>query len=287
MNATRLYTLKYAEQGQVLSIGRVQTPTLALVVQRQHEIENFIPTDTWELRTIYRETVFTATVKPFTTEEEGKKLLEQVKELPLTISDITKKKGREAPPRLFDLTSLQVECNKKFGMGADTTLRTIQSLYEKKLTTYPRVDTTYLTNDVYGQCPGILNSLKDYQELLQLIRANKLPKSKKVFDDSKVTDHHAIIPTGQPLPQELTDFEKNVFHTVARRFVSVFFPDCLFEQTTVNASAGKTSFKATGKVITEPGWKIVYAKDEAADKQNKEQENIRSEEHTSELQSQR
>ena len=274
MNATRLYTLKYAEQGQVLSIGRVQTPTLALVVQRQHEIENFIPTDTWELRTIYRETVFTATVKPFTTEEEGKKLLEQVKELPLTISDITKKKGREAPPRLFDLTSLQVECNKKFGMGADTTLRTIQSLYEKKLTTYPRVDTTYLTNDVYGQCPGILNSLKDYQELLQLIRANKLPKSKKVFDDSKVTDHHAIIPTGQPLPQELTDFEKNVFHTVARRFVSVFFPDCLFEQTTVNASAGKTSFKATGKVITEPGWKIVYAKDEAADKQNKEQENI-------------
>ena len=159
-------------------------------------------------------------------------------------------------------------------MGADTTLRTIQSLYEKKLTTYPRVDTTYLTNDVYGQCPGILNSLKDYQELLQLIRANKLPKSKKVFDDSKVTDHHAIIPTGQPLPQELTDFEKNVFHTVARRFVSVFFPDCLFEQTTVNASAGKTSFKATGKVITEPGWKIVYAKDEAADKQNKEQENI-------------
>ena len=230
MNATRLYTLKYAEQGQVLSIGRVQTPTLALVVQRQHEIENFIPTDTWELRTIYRETVFTATVKPFTTEEEGKKLLEQVKELPLTISDITKKKGREAPPRLFDLTSLQVECNKKFGMGADTTLRTIQSLYEKKLTTYPRVDTTYLTNDVYGQCPGILNSLKDYQELLQLIRANKLPKSKKVFDDSKVTDHHAIIPTGQPLPQELTDFEKNVFHTVARRFVSVFFPDCLFEQ---------------------------------------------------------
>ncbi len=274
MNATRLYTLKYAEQGQVLSIGRVQTPTLALVVQRQHEIENFIPTDTWELRTIYRETVFTATVKPFTTEEEGKKLLEQVKELPLTISDITKKKGREAPPRLFDLTSLQVECNKKFGMGADTTLSTIQSLYEKKLTTYPRVDTTYLTNDVYGQCPGILNSLKDYQELLQLIRANKLPKSKKVFDDSKVTDHHAIIPTGQPLPQELTDFEKNVFHTVARRFVSVFFPDCLFEQTTVNASAGKTSFKATGKVITEPGWKIVYAKDEAADKQNKEQENI-------------
>ena len=274
MNATRLYTLKYAEQGQVLSIGRVQTPTLALVVQRQHEIENFIPTDTWELRTIYRETVFTATVKPFTTEEEGKKLLEQVKELPLTISDITKKKGREAPPRLFDLTSLQVECNKKFGMGADTTLRTIQSLYEKKLTTYPRVDTTYLTNDVYGQCPGILNSLKDYQELLQLIRANKLPKSKKVFDDSKVTDHHAKIPTGQPLPQELTDFEKNVFHTVARRFVSVFFPDCLFEQTTVNASAGKTSFKATGKVITEPGWKIVYAKDEAADKQNKEQENI-------------
>lgn len=273
MNATRLYTLKYGGRGQVLSIGRVQTPTLALVVQRQHEIENFVPKDTWELRTLYRETTFTASLKPFETEADGARLLEDLKGQPLTVTDVAQKKGREAPPRLFDLTSLQVECNKKFGMSADTTLRTIQSLYEKKLTTYPRVDTTYLTNDVYPKCAGILNSLKDYQELLLNIRDKKLPKSKKVFDDSKVTDHHAIIPTGQPLPPGLTDFELNVFHTIARRFVSVFFPDCLFEQTTVSATVGKTKFKATGKVITDPGWKMVYAKEqtEPTDKQQEKE----------------
>lgn len=262
MNATRLYTLKYSEPGKVLSIGRVQTPTLALVVNRQLEIENFVPVDTWELRTVYRDTTFTSTLKPFETQEKGLVELEKIKDEVFVITKVTKKPGKEAPPKLFDLTSLQVECNKKFGMSAETTLRTIQSLYEKKLTTYPRVDTTYLTEDVYPKCAGILNSLKDYQELLQQIRGKKLKKSKKVFDNSKVTDHHAIIPTGIPLPPDLTDFEKNVFHTVARRFVSVFFPDCVFEQTTVEGKAGKVNFKAGGKVIMTPGWKTVYSREQ-------------------------
>lgn len=276
MNATRLYTLKYAESGQVLSIGRVQTPTLALVVNRQLEIENFVPVDTWELRTLYRDTTFTATLKPFKTPEEGQKVLDSIKELPLSINKVTNKPGKEAPPKLFDLTSLQVECNKKFGMSADTTLRTIQSLYEKKLTTYPRVDTTYLTDDVYPKCGKILNSLRDYQDLLQNIRGKRLRKSKKVFDNSKVTDHHAIIPTGIPLPSDLTDFEKNVFHTIARRFVSAFFPDCTFEQTNVEASAGKVNFKVGGKVIKDPGWRIVYAKESATDRnvQNNEEKTL-------------
>ncbi len=272
MNATRLYTMKYGKRGEVWSLGRVQTPTLALVVNRQRDIENFKPTDTWELRTLYRDTIFTAALDPFPTEELGNQALEAVKDKPLTITSITKKKGKEAPPRLFDLTSLQVECDKRFNMSADTTLKVIQSLYEKKLTTYPRVDTTYLTDDVYPKCGPILNSLKDYQELLQQIRGKKLPKSKKVFDNSKVTDHHAIIPTGQPLPPGLSEQELNVFHTVARRFVSVFFPDCEFEQTTVGAKVDKTAFKATGKVIVVPGWKVVYPRqakgaDDKADKE--------------------
>lgn len=271
MNATRLYSLKYGEPGQVLSIGRVQTPTLALVVKRQAEIENFIPVDTWELRTVYRDTTFTATLKPFKTPEQGQQVLDTVKDLPLTIDKVSLKPGKEAPPRLFDLTSLQVECNKKFGMSAETTLRTIQNLYEKKLTTYPRVDTTYLTDDVYPKCGKILNSLTDYQELLTLIRGQKLKKSKKVFDNAKVTDHHAIIPTGMPLPTDLTDLEKNVFHTVARRFVCVFFPDCAFEQTTVEASAGKVNFKVGGKVVKSPGWRAVYAKDKDCDNADQEE----------------
>ena len=272
MNATRLYTMRYAKRGEVLSLGRVQTPTLALIVQRQSDIEHFTPTDTWELRTLYRDTLFTAELEPFATEDAGQKLLEQIKDKPLTVTGITKKKGKEAPPRLFDLTSLQVECDKRFNLSADTTLKIIQSLYEKKLTTYPRVDTTYLTDDVYPKCGPILNSLTDYQELLQQIRGKKLAKSKKVFDNSKVTDHHAIIPTGQPLPPTLTEQELNVFHTVARRFVSVFFPDCEFQQTTVSARVADTGFKATGKVITKLGWKVVYPKapkaaDDKADKE--------------------
>lgn len=262
MNATRLYTLKYGRDRQILSIGRVQTPTLALVVNRQHEIDNFVPKDYWELKTLYRNTLFSASIKGFTEEEAGQRKLEEVKAFPLEITDVSKKKGKEAPPRLFDLTSLQVECNRRYGMGADQTLKTIQSLYEKKLTTYPRVDTTYLTDDMYPKCKGILNSLSEFQSLMAPLRGSKLRKSKKVFDNSKVTDHHAIIPTGQPVTsQSLTADERNVFNLIALRFISVFFPDCTFEQTVVKAKAGKTDFKATGKVILDHGWKQVYNQD--------------------------
>lgn len=260
MNATRLYTMKYGKSGEVLSLGRVQTPTLALIVNRQREIENFNPTDTWELRTVYRDTIFTAITEPFPSETLAQKALEQIKGAPLTITNVNKKKGKEAPPRLFDLTSLQVECDKKLNLSADTTLNVIQSLYEKKLTTYPRVDTTYLTDDLYPKCGAILNALTDYQDLLKELRGQKLRKSKKVFDNSKVTDHHAIIPTGQPLPPGLSEHETAVFHTIARRFVSAFFPDCEFEQTTVSAITADTGFKATGKIILSSGWKTVYAK---------------------------
>ncbi len=260
INATRLYTLKYSQnRGNILSVGRVQTPTLALVVNRQREIENFVPVDSWELRTKYRDTIFTSTLKPFDEEEKGKKILEEIRHTLLEIVDIQKKKGKEAPPRLFDLTSLQVECNKKYNMSADSTLKNIQSLYEKKLTTYPRVDTTYLTDDVYPKCEGILRSLKPYHKLVDPILGKKLPKSKKVFDNSKVTDHHAIIPTGQSLPPDLSLDEKRVFHTIAQRFISVFYPDCSFEQTSVQARTGKINFKATGRVIIDQGWKIVYS----------------------------
>lgn len=265
MNATRLYTLKYGERGQILSIGRVQTPTLALVVNRQLEIENFKPTDYWELKTLYRDTLFSATGKSFDSEEKGAELVAKLKEHPLVVTDVTKKAGREAPPKLFDLTSLQVECNKKLNLGADQTLKTIQSLYEKKVTTYPRVDTTYLTDDMYSKCGHILNSLTNYQQLMAPLRGKKLKKSKKVFDNSKVTDHHAIIPTGQPLPAGLTREEQEVFNLIALRFISVFFPDCTFEQTVVNAKVDKTPFKATGKVILDPGWKTVYGSDKKND----------------------
>lgn len=264
MNATRLYSLKYGVSGQVLSIGRVQTPTLALVVNRQLEIDNFKPADYWELKTLYRDTVFSASGKNFDNEEKGKEVVEHLKQFPLTVTDVTKKAGKEAPPKLFDLTSLQVECNKKLNLGAEETLRTIQSLYEKKLTTYPRVDTTYLTDDVYPKCGPILNSLTDYQMLMVPIRGKKLRKSKKVFDNSKVTDHHAIIPTGQPLPSTLSKTERDVFNLIALRFISVFFPDCSFEQTIVSAKVDKVNFKATGKVILDPGWKLVYAADRKA-----------------------
>lgn len=267
INATRLYSLKYGVNRQILSIGRVQTPTLALVVNRQKEIENFVPKDTWEIKTKYKDTVFTSSLKPFETEEAAQKKLDELKPLPIEITDIVRKKAKEAPPRLFDLTSLQVECNKKYGMSADLTLRTIQSLYEKKLTTYPRVDTTYLTEDLYSKCPGVLKSLKPYDNLVSKLLGSKLKKSKKVFDNSKVTDHHAIIPTGQPLPSGLTIEEKRVFHTVALRFISVFYPDCVFDQTVVNAKVGKVAFKATGRVIVDPGWKAVYDKSQSKDNQ--------------------
>ena len=261
INATRLYTLKYSRQrGQLLSVGRVQTPTLALVVNRQKELENFIPKDSWEIRTLYKGATFTSSLKPFASEQEALSRMESLKGSLFTVTDVQKKSGKEAPPRLFDLTSLQVEANKKFNLSADETLKTIQSLYEKKLTTYPRVDTTYLTDDVYPQCGRILNGMSDYQEIMMPLRGRKLRKSKKTFDNSKVTDHHAIIPTGMPLPHTLSSDERRVYDLVARRFIAVFFPDCSFEQTTVKGKAAGVDFKAGGKVISDPGWRTVFAK---------------------------
>lgn len=274
INATRLYSLKYGQGGQILSVGRVQTPTLALVVQRQKEIDEFVPKDYWELKTRYRDTLFSAQVKGFEDEAKGQSLLDEVKLYPLVIKDVQKKKGREAPPKLFDLTSLQVEANRKYGMSADKTLQTIQSLYEKKLTTYPRVDTTYLTDDMYPKCPDILRSLKPYAGLVQPLLGEKLKKSKKVFDNAKVTDHHAIIPTGQALPAGLSLEEKRVFHLIAQRFISAFYPDCLFEQTVVTAQAGKTGFKTTGKIILDPGWRKVYAGKEQEEKTDDDDDRI-------------
>lgn len=268
INATRLYSLKYGLKGQILSVGRVQTPTLALVVQRQKEIDEFIPKDYWELKTRYRGILFSAQVKGFDNEAKGNVLLEDVKQYPLVIEDVQRKKGREAPPRLFDLTALQVEANRKYGLSADKTLQTIQSLYEKKLTTYPRVDTTYLTDDMYQKCPDILRSLKPYSNLTQPILGAKLKKDKKVFDNSKVTDHHAIIPTGQALPSNLLPDEKRVFHLIAQRFISAFYPDCTFEQTVVTAKAGKTGFKTTGKIILDSGWRKVYDSKDKDDPEN-------------------
>ncbi|MDE6548170.1 MAG: DNA topoisomerase III, partial [Muribaculaceae bacterium] len=277
INATRLYTLKYAERNDsrnnVLSVGRVQTPTLALVVNRQKEIENFVPTTTYELRTLYRDVTFTSNVKAFKTEEDGQGKLKEAAESEFEVTEVTKKKVKEAPPRLFDLTSLQVEANKKYGLSADETLKTIQALYEKKLTTYPRVDTTYLTDDVYPKCGQILNGLGYYQEVLKPIRGKKLKKSNKVFDNSKVTDHHAIIPTGMP-PQMLSKPEWEVYDLVARRFISVFFPDCIYDQTQVKGKAGKIEFKTSGKRIAEPGWKSVYDWNNGNDKTLSKDESI-------------
>ena len=250
INATRLYSLKYGIRGQVLSIGRVQTPTLALVVNRQLEIDNFKPTDYWELKTLYRSTLFSASGKSFDSQEKGMALADSIKDTPLTVTDVTKKAGKEAPPRLFDLTSLQVECNKKLNLSADETLRTIQSLYEKKVTTYPRVDTTYLTDDMFPKCGPILNSLKNYQGVMAPLRGKKLRKSKKVFDNSKVTDHHAIIPTGQPLPDNLSKAEQDVFNLIALRFIAAFFPDCSFEQTVVNAKSTRLRSRPPGRLFS-------------------------------------
>ncbi|WP_018462451.1 DNA topoisomerase 3 [Segatella paludivivens] len=270
MNATRLYTLKYGQNRQVLSIGRVQTPTLALIVNRQKEIENFKPETYWVLATIYRDTQFTATSGKFTSKEEGEKAFETIEGKPFFITNVQKKKGTDAPPHLYDLTSLQVDCNKKFGYSAETTLNIIQSLYEKKFTTYPRVDTQYLSDDIYPKCPQILNGVSQckidsqpkYMELVKNLAAisAKLPKSKKVFDTSKVTDHHAIIPTGVPV-SGLTNMEQNVFDLIATRFISVFYPDCKFSTTTVLGEVDKIEFKVIGKEILEPGWRVVYSKD--------------------------
>lgn len=308
MNATRLYTLKYGQNKQVLSIGRVQTPTLALIVKRQQEIENFIPKQYWELKTLYRDTVFSAIVRksdeelaeeaaaekenpqlkkkapakedtnrgipPITDQATGEQLLERIKNVPFTITDISSKKGTEAPPRLFDLTSLQVECNKKFGYSADMTLQLIQSLYEKKVATYPRVDTTFLSDDIYPKCPKILEGLKDYAVYTAPLAGKPLIKSKKVFDNSKVTDHHAIIPTGVQ-PRELTNMEKTVYDLIARRFIAAFYPDCKFSTTTVTGEADSIEFKATGKQILEQGWRVVFTKEQQDEaKENDEEKTL-------------
>lgn len=258
MNATRLYTLKYGQNRQVLSIGRVQTPTLALIVNRQKEIDSFVPEPYWVLSTIYRDTLFTATKGKFTTKEEGEQAFATIADKPFEVTGVSKKNGNEAPPRLFDLTSLQVECNRKFSYSAETTLNLIQSLYERKLTTYPRVDTQFLSDDIYPKCAGILTGMRGYEQFVQPLAGKKLPKSKRVFDTSKVTDHHAIIPTGVPA-SALSDMERNVYDLIARRFIAVFYPDCKFATTTVLGKVEDVEFKVSGKEILEPGWRTIYA----------------------------
>ena len=296
MNATRLYTLKYGQNRQVLSIGRVQTPTLALIVNRQKEIENFKPEPYWVLATVYRDTTFTATKGKFTSKEEGEKAFETIEGKPFTVTKVEKKEGKEQPPQLYDLTSLQVDCNRKFAYSAEMTLNLIQSLYEKKYTTYPRVDTQYLSDDIYPKCGPTLNGLYQtkfggmapYAELIKPIGGKPLKKSKRVFDTSKVTDHHAIIPTGV-IPQNLSDAEQKVFDLVARRFIAVFLPDCKFSTTTVlgevvgsprdvlgNPTDSKEEtieFKVTGKEILDPGWRIVLGKDKPKEEEEETQSN--------------
>ena len=257
MNATRLYTLRYGQNRQVLSIGRVQTPTLALIVNRQAEIDNFKPEPYWELKTVYRNTTFSVTKGKFTKKEEGEAFLEIVRQKEFTVTDISEKKGKEYAPRLFDLTSLQVECNKKFAFTADDTLKLIQSLYEKKVTTYPRVDTTFLSDDIYPKVPNTLNGLVDYIDLTASLLKAKIRKDKRVFDNSKVTDHHAIIPTGVPA-RNLTDNERKVYDLVVRRFIAAFYPDCEISTTTVLGKVDKVDFNVTGKQILKPGWRVVF-----------------------------
>lgn len=263
MNATRLYTLKYGQNRQVLSIGRVQTPTLALIVNRQKEIDSFEPEPYWVLSTIYRDTLFTATKGKFTTKEEGEQAFATIADKPFEVTNVSKKNGNEAPPRLFDLTSLQVECNRKFSYSAETTLNLIQSLYERKLTTYPRVDTQFLSDDIYPKCAGILTGMRGYEQYIQPLAGKKLPKSKRVFDTSKVTDHHAIIPTGVPATA-LSDMERNVYDLIARRFIAVFYPDCKFSTTTVLGKVEDVEFKVSGKEILEPGWRTIYAQQQTS-----------------------
>lgn len=258
LNATRLYSLKYSPGGGVLSIGRVQTPTLALIVKRHKEITEFVPEDYWELKTLYRDTTFNSSEGKYKTEESANAAMQAISGQPLEITDVKQKSGREAPPRLFDLTSLQVECNKRWGWTADETLRLIQTLYEKKVTTYPRVDTTYLSEDIYPKVPDILKRMTPYANLTAPVLAAKIPKSKKVFDNAKVTDHHAIIPTGEA-PSTLVGDERKMYHLIALRFIAAFYPDCLFDTTTVEATVGKVGFKTSGKVITSPGWRTVLA----------------------------
>lgn len=310
MNATRLYTLKYAKNRQVLSIGRVQTPTLAMIVKRHFEIENFVPQQYWTLKTLYRDTTFNVILKkseeelmaeiekqkekaekkgvpfdvseafrkaeaanpgiePITSEAQGAEIMERIKDAPFTVTSVEKKDGKELPPPLFDLGLLQTECDRKYGIPIDVTLQTVQSLYEKKVTTYPRVDTTYMSDDIYPKCPNILRGLRDYQTLVAPLAGKPLLKSKKVFDNKKVTDHHAIIPTGV-YPQGLTDIEKKVYDLIARRFIAVFYPECKFQTTTIYGESAETPFKASGRKIIDPGWKAVFQGESSDEKEEKE-----------------
>lgn len=280
MNATRLYTLKYGRReigSPPLSVGRVQTPTLALIVKRQREIENFVPEPYWVLATMYRDTLFTAQKGKYRKEEEALQALRAIEGQVFTVTSVVTKRGRENPPKLYDLTSLQVDCNKKFGFSADITLNVVQSLYEKHVTTYPRVDTTYLSDDIYAKCPNILGGISSlYASLMEPLRGAALRKNKKVFDSTKVTDHHAIIPTGV-MPRGLTDAESKVFDLVARRFISVFYPDCVFDTTTVESESAKVPFKVQGKHIVEEGWRVVYKNDKKTaddDEQTKDEERL-------------
>ena len=274
MNATRAYTLRYGKNRQVLSIGRVQTPTLALIVKRHHEISHFVPEKYWELKTLYRDTTFSATKGKFSKEEDARELLDKISQELFRVTKVEKKKGTEYAPKLFDLTSLQVECNKRYAFSAEETLKIIQSLYEKKLTTYPRVDTTYLSDDIYPKVPGILKGIAPAYETLvpTLLEAAKLPKSKKVFDNSKVTDHHAIIPTGVK-PAGMDANEAKVYDMVARRFIAAFYPDCKIATTSVLGEAGEVEFKANGKVILSPGWRVVF-EDRQSDEKSEEEKTL-------------
>lgn len=280
MNATRLYTLKYGRReigSPPLSVGRVQTPTLALIVKRQREIENFVPEPYWVLATMYCDTLFTAQKGKYRKEEEALQALRAIEGQMFTVTSVVTKRGRENPPKLYDLTSLQVDCNKKFGFSADITLNVVQSLYEKHITTYPRVDTTYLSDDIYAKCPNILGGISSlYASLMEPLRGAALRKNKKVFDSTKVTDHHAIIPTGV-MPRGLTDAESKVFDLVACRFISVFYPDCVFDTTTVEGESAKVPFKVQGKHIVEEGWRVVYKNDKKTaddDEQTKDEERL-------------
>ncbi|MBQ2067514.1 MAG: DNA topoisomerase 3, partial [Paludibacteraceae bacterium] len=279
MNATRAYTIRYGRDRQVLSVGRVQTPTLALVVKRQAEIENFVPRTYWELKTTYRDTLFSAQLPAeedeyaITSEEQGQALVDSIKDLPLTITSVEKKKGLEFAPKLYDLTSLQVDCNKKYSFSAEQTLQLIQSLYEKRVTTYPRVDTTYLSDDIYPKVPGTLAGIKDYFPQVAPLLGTKLPKSKKVFDNKKVTDHHVIIPTGQR-PEGLSADEKKVYDLVALHFIAAFYPECEVSNTTVLAKAGEIDFKVTGREVLKPGWRVVFD-DKDEKEENPEEENAK------------
>lgn len=260
LNATRLYSLKYGQPGSPLSVGRVQTPTLALIVNRQKEIENFVPENFWELKTVYREVSFNAVKGRYKTEEEVAEAMRNIAAEPFTVTDVTRKAGREGAPRLFDLTSLQVECNRRWGWSAEESLRLIQSLYEKKVTTYPRVDTTYLPDDMYPRIPEIMRLMTPYAPQTAPVLEKGVHKSKKIFDNARITDHHAIIPTGQN-PAVLAGDERKLYHLIALRFIAAFYPDCRFDTTTVEGRAGKAAFRATGKLITDPGWRVLYGTD--------------------------